>query len=343
MATMDVFKGDAFSTTSLTAAVDKLGYVPQFLGSVPGLFVPPPLGQPRTPEVWIESRANGPALIQTSPRGSALTSKSGDLRSARPFKTSRLAEGSRITASELMGIRAFGTETELKQVQTEVARRQMLIGNDFELTKENMRLGAVQGLTADADGSTIYAWDTEFGEVIPAEVDFDLDAATPAAGILRTRCTTAVRSMTRALKGLGGNGVSFMALCSDTFWDLLIAHTEVRQTYLNYAAAASLRDPVAWETFYFGGITWTNYRGTDDNSTVAVPTNKAKFFPVGAGIFQEVYAPGESFEMLGAPGQANYSMIIPDLQRDMYADVEMYSYPLMVCTVPSALYRARMT
>jgi hypothetical protein len=42
---------------------------------------------------------------------------------------------------------------------------------------ENMRLGAVQGLLADADGTTIYNWATEFGQTIPAEVDFDLDAA----------------------------------------------------------------------------------------------------------------------------------------------------------------------
>jgi hypothetical protein len=49
MLTMDVFKQDAFSATSLTAAVDKVGYVPGFLGLLPDLFVPPPLGQPARP------------------------------------------------------------------------------------------------------------------------------------------------------------------------------------------------------------------------------------------------------------------------------------------------------
>jgi hypothetical protein len=343
MITMDVFKGDAFQATSMTAAVEKVGYVPNFLGSVAGLFVPPPLGQPRTEAVWIESRGTDAALIQTSPRGAPPKQQGGDRAEARPFKTSRLANSSRITASELQGIRQFGSETELKQLQTEIARRQSLIKSNFDLTKENMRLGAVQGIVKDADGSTIYDWATEFGQTIPAEVDFDLDNANPASGVLRQKCTVAVRSMTRGLKGLGGNSVRFMAICGDDFWDNLIAHPEVRQTYLNYQAAAALRDPVAWESFNFGGITWTNYRGTDDGSTVAVPAAKAKFFPVGAGIFQECYSPAEPFGFVNTPGLPTYSWVVTDRDRDMWADVEMYSYPLFVCTMPQALYRAKYT
>lgn len=344
MLTMDVFKQDAFSATSLSAAVDKIGYVPNFLDTI-GAFTPPPLGQPRTPDIWIESRGTEAALIQTSNRGATPAQKGGDDagRNAKNFRTVRLAQASRITPDLLQSIRLFGSETELKQLQTEIARRQFLIRRDFELTLENMRLGAVQGLLADADGSTLYNWATEFSQNIPTEVDFDLDNASPASGILRTRCTTAVRSITRGLKGLGGNAVKIWAICGDEFWDLLIAHPEVRATYLSYAAAAALRDPVAWEVFNFGGITWTNYRGTDDTTTVAVGSTKAKFFPTGAGIFQMAFAPAERFGFVNTPGQQNYSWIVLDDDRDMFADVEMYSYPLAVCTMPQALYRAKMT
>lgn len=340
MLSMDVFKQDAFSSTSLTAVVDKVGYVPGFLGSMPGLFEPVPV---RTEAVWIESRGTEAALIQTSPRGAPPKQKGGDRREARPFKTGRLALGSRIMASELAFIREHGSETEVKQLMTEIARRQFLLKRDHDLTLENMRLGAIQGLTADADGTTIYDWATEFGQAIPAEVDFDLDNANPAAGALRTKCTAVVRSITRGLKGLGGATVRIGSICGDDFWDLLIAHPEVRQTYLNYQAAAALRDPVAWESFVFGGITFTNYRGTDDGSTVAVPATKAKFFPIGAGIFQWAQSPGEKFADLGTLGQPFYSGIVTDKDRDAWADVEVYSYPLMVCTMPQALHRAKMT
>jgi hypothetical protein len=340
MLTMDVFKQDAFSATSLTAFVDKMGYTPQFLFTMQGLFVPTPI---RTTAVFIEERSNDAALIQTTPRGAPPPQKGGDLRTVRAFSTRRVAQKSRITADELQNIRAPGSETELKSLEQEVRRRQAKMQGDVDLTMENLCLGAVQGLVADADGSTIYDWAAEFSQAIPGEVDFDLDNASPAAGVLRKRCTAAVRSITRSLKGLGGNGVRVMALCGDDFWDNLIAHQEVRQTYLNYAAAATLRDPVAWEVFNFGGITWTNYRGTDDGTTVAVGAAKAKFFPVNAGIFQMAYAPAETFDFVNTLGQPRYSWIVTDKDRNAWADVEMYSYPLPVCTMPSALYQARYT
>ena len=53
------------------------------------------------------------------------------------------------------------------------------------------------------------------------------------------------------------------------------------------------------------------------------------------------YAPGEKFEYLGELGQEEYAMIVRDVQRDMWADVESYSYPLPVCTVPQALGSGR--
>lgn len=340
MLTMDVFKQDAFSSTSLTASINKVGYVPGFLGSIPGLFEPKPV---RSEAIWIESRGTEAALIQTSPRGAPPEQKGGRRAEARPFKTTRLALSSRIMASELLGIRDFGSETAVKQLQTEVADRQFLLKRDHDLTFENMRLGAIQGIVKDANGDTIYDWATEFGQTIPAEIDFDLDNANPASGALRKLCTAIVRSVTRGLKGLGGNNVKVMAVVGDEFWDLLTAHPEVVKTYLNYQAAAALREPLAWETFNFGGITWTNYRGTDDNSKVAVPSTKAKFFPVGAGIFQWAMAPGERFADLGTLGKPFYSAIVIDKDRDAWADVEAYSYPLFVCTMPQALHRGKMT
>lgn len=340
MATLDIFNSDPFKTTSLLTAVDRMDYVPGLLGSIPGLFDRAPV---RTEAIWIEERDQAPALIQTSNRGEAPDSKGDSNRTARPFSTRRLALKSRVTASELAFIRSFGSETEVKQVQAEVARRQMILMRDHDLTFENLRLSCIQGTVTDADGSTIYNWATEFGQTIPAEVDFDLDNASPASGVLRKKCTTAVRSMKRALKGLGGNNVRIYAMCGDTFWDDLIAHSEVRETYLNQAAASQLRQDVAWERFSFAGITFINYRGTDDNSTVAVGATKAKFFPAGAGIFKWAMSPGERFEHIGQLGRMFYPGIVTDKDRNSWADVELYSYPLPVCTMPSALYRARNT
>lgn len=54
-------------------------------------------------------------------------------------------------------------------------------------------------------------------------------------------------------------------------------------------------------------------------------------------------SPGEAFSMVNTPGQPFYAMVIPDDERDMYADVEVYSYPLFICQRPGMLLRAKRT
>ena len=258
----------------------------------------------------------------------------------------RIAVADRVTAEQIQNIRAFGRESELQMVVNEVNRRQFLLRRDVELTAENMRLGAVQGIVVDADGSTqLFDWPTLLSQTIPTEIDFDLDAASPASGVLRKSCNTVKRSILRKLKGLGGNQVSIVGLCGDNFWDDFTAHKEVRETFLQWSAAQDLRNEVGnvFSTFRFGEIDFANYRSTDDESTVSIGTDKCKFFPRGAGIFQVAYSPAETFDFVNTPGQPLYAMMIPDRDRNAWMDIELYSYPLHVCTMPSALHQARRT
>lgn len=340
MLTMDVFNGDAFKATSLSTAVDKLGYVPGYLGSLPGLVVPTPI---RTTSVWIEERAFAPALIKTSPRGAPPSQVGGDKRDARQFKTVRLAEGSRITSEELEGIRAFGSETELKQLQEEISRRQAKIKADHEMTREHMRLGMVQGKVLDADGSVIYDWFDEFEQEEADAIIFDLASVSAKDGDILTKANGVRRDMLRSLQGVGGSGVSIHALCGDEFFDAFTTSAEVRDTYKFSMKATDLQNDVggAFESFRYGKIIWHNYRGSDDKSQVAVPDDEVKFFPVGAGIFPWAQAPAEGFGFNNTLGQETYSWIVRDLQRDQWADVEVNSYPLPVCTMPQALRSGR--
>jgi hypothetical protein len=343
MATLDVFNSDAFSTISLTAAIEKVPGLPTMLGDM-GIFETVPV---RTTTVMIEERSGTLSLVQTDARGNPPKERASELRTARSFATARLSQADILYAHELQNIRAFGSETETMAVQAELARRTVGptgIAKNLDLTEENMRLGAIQGLFADADGSTLYNWYTELGVSQDAEIDFDLDNASPASGAVRKLCAQVVRQMVRNAQGAWTPGTSVVGLCGDTFWDQLIAHKEVRETYLNQAAAAELRGPSAWEQLSFGGIRFVNYRGTDDNSTVAIPLTKCKFFPVGApGVFQVAYSPGESFEWVNTPGRPRYMNTIVDRDRNAWVRVEMYSYPLYYCTRPKMLQRARNT
>ncbi|ATQ67813.1 MULTISPECIES: major capsid protein [Methylosinus] len=339
MPIMDVFLGDAFTARSLTTAIDRYSYVPGFLETIPGLFEDRAV---RTPEIFIEERDFAPALIQTSPRGAPPHQESGDKRKVRAFSSTRIADSSRVWAHEIQGIRPFGQEVGLKDLQMEIGRRQMKIKNNFALTKENMRFGCVTGVVVDADGSTIYSWFDEFGVSAPTETVFDFSSAATEGDIIKA-CNAKRRSMVRSLKGLGGANVTIHALCGDDFWDAFVTSAEVRKTYQYAMAAKDLQNDVggAWESFRFGKIMWHNYRGTDDQTTLAVGAKKAKFFPAGAGIFQVAKAPAERFEFVNTPGLDEYSWVVPDKDRDSWADVEVYSYPLHVCTMPQALDAAK--
>lgn len=341
MASMDIFNSSAFSMTSLTGAVNKVGYKAQLLGSL-NIFEPMPV---RTRSVFVDRRDNRLTLIPSSPIGAPPKELITDPRNAVPLKTTRLAEGFTLYAEEVQGIRAFGTETEFAQVQTEYLRRMASVRDDMDLTHEYHRLGALQGLLLDADGTTvIYDYFTEFGVTEAAAIDFDLDNASPATGAVRMKCAEVIRGMARSAGGAFTPATTVHALAGDAFYDALVSHPEVEKTYLNWAAAADLRQDRSFQSFTYGGITWHNYRGTDDNSTVAIDTDEAKFFPVGArDVFKKAMAPAEFGPYVNTLGQDTYAMNIPDRDRQAWTRGELYSYPLYFVQRPDVLRKATRT
>lgn len=336
MADMTIFLNDAFRAATLTTALQRRPHKPGFLGAQ-NLFEPKPV---RTVTVAVESKNGTLSLIQTSERGAPLEQASAGKRDIRDFRTVRIAKGDTLHAHEIEGIRAYGTTSELLQVQQEVATRLASLQDDVDMTLEHMMLGAIQGIVLDADGSTVLRnWYTEFGISPPSEVNF---ALTTDATDVRGKCTGVVRAMQRAAQGGWLPGTQVHALAGDNFFDKLITHPLVRDTYLGQQEAAELRKGVAFDSVYFGGITFHNYRGSDDNSTVAVPVDKCKFYPVGGkDVFQVAWSPAETFDFVNTPGQPSYAMLVPDRDRNAWIKPEVYSYPLHICTRPAMLQSAK--
>jgi hypothetical protein len=342
MITLDIFNQDAFSTTELTDFIKRQDFIPSTLRDM-SLFQPQPI---RTTDFWVELKNGEIALIPTSERGAPRFENAKQKRSAVSFQTVRLLKGDTITASELQNIRAEGEAEKLKEVQSEVTDRFDTIAGDMDLTEENLFLGAIQGILVDADGVTVLEnFFTKFGITQATEVDFDLDNATPASGALLKVCTGIQRAMQRAGKGAFLPTTEIVAFVGDAFWDDLVAHPEVKGAYNNWVASAAFsNDKKAFGEFYWGGIYWKNYRGTDDNSTVSIATDEAKFFPRGARkVFKVAYSPAETFEFVNTRGMARYARVIPDLVRNEKADVELSSYLLPYCARPEMLLSGRRT
>lgn len=358
---MDIFNDDAFSSVEMTSAIEDFDFAPGLIGSM-GLFEFEPIS---TEMVSVERRGNELAIIQTSERGEPLD-EADDLgkRNIRAFQTRRIAKGRTVRAAEIQNLRAFGRETELETAIKYIGRRQRRLITDVEATWESQMLGAVQGVVLDADSTVIIDWFAEWGLAKPAEINFALTTDTTEVEVL---CRQVQRTMIRASKGKWAPGTRIIGLCGDSFFDKLTTHKSVKDVKLAGAAQAaqllasfgvateSMPGTGSFAMFQLGGITFINYRSTDDfddaaadagtaqgTAMLGIPSTKCKFFPAGApGLFQETYSPLESFEMANTEGRKLYSMLIRDEKRDFWVRPEVYSYPLYICTSPEMLLSAK--
>jgi Phage major capsid protein E len=355
---LNVFRNDAFTSVTLTEAVERNPYKPDGLGNL-RLFEPKPI---RTKALAVEQRQGRLVIIPTSARGAPPTERITEKRQARYFEAPRIATADTVYASELMDVREFGTESVMMQVQAEVARRlngPTGLTSNIEYTWERHRLGAIQGLLLDADGTVLFNWFEEFGIDQPVEIGFNLAQANPPDGVLRTTCNQVVRGMTRAGQGAFTGRTKIVGLCGDDFWDFLVNHPDVTKTYYNWLQAAELRQGTAFRgtgddanpfsanasmltPMLFGDIYWINYRGSDDLVSVAIPSDRVKFFPQGGNdVFTVAWAPSDTAQWINKPGKPTYVLPIMDRDRQKWWRMEVESYPLHICTRPEVLFSGR--
>lgn len=336
MSILNIFRNDAFSEISLTSQVERIPHLPQTLGEM-DIFTPNPI---RTTALAVEERNGVLSIVPLSQRGQPTNAeRNTERRKMRYFDVPRIFKGDTIHSHELQGIREFGQETVLMQLQTEVARR--LAGptgilSHLDYTEEYQRLAAVQGKLLDADGSVWYDWFDEFEFNAAAEIAFNLDANIEYS--LRPIINQMTRGMARSAQGAFTTETSVVGLCGDSFYDKFTTHIDVEKTYKNWSDAKELRDGGAFGNFPFAGVEWVNYRGSDNNTDIKIPDDKVKFFPKNApGVFEKAMAPGESFEWINTPGKERYVVPIFDRDRNSWWRMEAYEYPLFICKRPEVL------
>lgn len=336
---MAVFGGDAFTQASMLRGIQKRTYIPQGLDAIMG-FQPVPVS---TDTVYIGQQSITQGTIQTTLRGAPIEMREKPGRNYRPILIPRLAHGIQLFAHELANMTPWEDETEEELVATRIAELQELIIGDLSLTEESMRAGALNGVILDKDGSTIVNYFDLFGITQPSAIDLQLDDPDRTLGeIQKDIGSLIVIPLTQGIGSGNAQMVPIRAVAGDDFWFALTGHPAIHQTYLNYSAAAQLRDGQVWETFNFGGVVWYHYRGTDDNTTIKIPSNSAKIFPYGVpGMFQHVMGPANEFlNLLGQRGRRYVPFLIRDLQRDQWAQPEIYAYPLFVNARPDLVLTA---
>ena len=327
---LDVFKKDAFSTLSLTTAINKLPFKPGRLGEM-GLFKK---SGKTTTQIGIEEKQGKLSLLPTASRGTMPTVNSSATRKVIAFTVPHIPANDTVLAEEVQNIRAFGEEDVVEVVADVVNEKLATLRSFHEVTHEYHRIGAIQGQVKDADGSTVLLnLFTTFG-ITETVVDFDFTAGVQD---MKKKALEVIRLMETALGAETYDHIH--AFCGDGFFDAFISHETVKDAFARYQDNVFAREVAPQRRgFTFADIVWENYRGKI-GTVDFIPTNECRFVPVGTqNIFQEYYAPANFMETVNTVGKPIYAK--QELMKfDIGVELHTQSNPLIICTRPQVLIK----
>lgn len=328
MAMLNIFEDDAFSVTSLSAALVRQPVVPSRLQQL-GWFNESGIN---TLSMAMEEISGRVQLVPSAPRGAPGKQIHGSKRKLMDVRAVHLPQSASISADEVQGIRAFGSETEVQAVQNVVLQRaaQARINND--VTMEWMRAGAVKGIVVDADGTT-QLWNM-YDIMGVSKVTFDMALSSSTTDV-RKKTVQLSRLMSDTLGGTAPfNGIH--VLCGKDFMDALAGHPDVQERWRLYQDGAKNREDYR-NAFSFGnGIVFEEFY-YNVNGASLIADNKAHAVPMGIpSLFQTKFAPANYMETVNTMGLPYY-IKQERMPMDKGIELEVQSNPLVICTLPEAI------
>lgn len=329
---LDIFNNNAFSVVELSQAIN---IVPNKYGRLQEMNLMP--GKPvRTTTIYIENNNGVLTLLPSKPRGADGSKGANGKRTLLSFVVPHFPHEDVIKAEDVQGVRSFGTEDQMQTVQDVVNDKLITMRSKHDITLEFLRMGALNGLILDADGSTLYNLYTEFG-ITEEVVNFDFAGVPNVEG----SCRSVLRHIEDNLLGDVMTGVN--ALVSPEFFDSLTADTAVKDAYKYHASTA---DPLRQDPrkgFFHQGIMFEEYRGqasysATDGTTVTrkfIAAGEARFFPVGThNTYQTNFAPADFMESVNTLGMEVYAKQ-ERMKFDRGIDLHTQSNPLPMCARPA--------
>lgn len=313
---MDNYR-DYFTREELVRALAAAPYTPGALGAM-GIFETVPLSG-TTFAVEVETKDSG-RILTGYPRGAPRQQTTLDKRVVHTFGVSTTyGDQGNIMADEVLNGRGAGVAGARALIENRRAKLVSKLRRTIDLTHESLRLGCLLSPAS-----------TEFGTAADAVA---IAVQTDATKLRQEIFNKIILPMEAEMDGLPYG--SPVVLCSDGYWSDLIEAKSIRDTYLNYQAAAELRGAVV-EEFVFGGVTWRRYRGT---GAVKIPANEARAVPTGVpDTFWQLFAPNDTVESVGAGalGQPYYmgSSELKDSQGVKGWEVSIASHARVLCGRP---------
>lgn len=332
---LDIFKSRLFETTTLTASINDQQYVPTYINDL-GIFEEQGVS---TTSVVIERQGSIISVLPTTARGAPGKPIQGDKRKGIPLLIPHVKATAQLQADEVQNVRAFGSNDQLAGVAEKRDEKTRKISTSLDLTLEYHRLGCIQGLVLDADGSVILDIFDAMGIEELAEVEIDpsvtYDPNNPVkAGAIRQKLRGMKRETVVALGGIKPKG--WLCLAGNDLYDQVADAPEVRATYLAQQEATDLRGDADLESFKYGGITFVNYVGAGD---VSIDDEVGRVIPLGVpGLFRTDFGPADYLEAVNTNGLPKYLKAVMDPSGyNRFIEMEGQMNDLNYCTHPQSL------
>lgn len=253
-----------------------------------------------------------------------------------------------ITPEDIQNHRMPGT-ADMAETLANVRQNKFEDGRlSVDQTQEYMMIQALKGITTTPDGSELVNMFTLFGIAQPT-MDFQLDVETTEVYNKVSELKRAVQSNIRSGSVIQGLDV----ICSETFFDALVSHANVKEAYMNWSSNSRYREEFSsyfsWgisDVFVYNGVRFITYPASfnlpDGTSEDAIEAGFAQVVPRARGLFRGYYGPSDKLTGANQPGRELFAFEYRD-QRDENHEIEFETAPLMFSTKPQVLYKLSIT
>lgn len=331
MATLDIFNNDAFSVSRLTETIIDIPRVPTQLGDE-GMFAQYGID---TLTMMLERKGDSINLVPTAPRGGVKQPVGLTGRKLIPIAAVHLPQGGTVMADEVQGVRAFGSETEVEQVQAKVREKLANMKANLDLTLEYQRVGALKGVVYDADGSTVL-WDiySIFGMTQVTHY-FDIAAANSASD-LKQKCINLKRAIRNKLGGRTFSGVGVR--CSEGWFDKFTSHNNMKAAWDKWQDGRYLREDQSEADFVYAGVTFRIYSGGTSAGDF-IEDGYGYAYPMGVPrMFHQAFAPANYMETVNTNGLPYYAKM-ERMKFDVGMEMESQSNPITFNSLPECVIK----
>ncbi|TKF76641.1 major capsid protein [Vibrio kanaloae] len=326
MELQQALESEKFTVSNLTASINNITMPPMRIAEL-GIFEERGI---RTTTMSVEFKDGEIIIVPEKERGADGTHTEDRERKLFTFTAVHLPLEASIYADDIQNVRAFGSESELEQLDTLISDKQEDHRMSLDATIEYFRAGALTGKVLGAKGNTIVDLHATFG-ITPSQVTNEIDFTKP----LRSQILKAKTDSKKNQKGVKGR--RYHALCSESYFAKLMDNEDFVKAFERAQEGAALRNDVSggveWQ-----GVTWEQYED-DINGKLIIPEGEARLFPTDKPkLFLTRFAPANYSETVNTIGLPYYSKSEPK-RMGKGVDIESQSNVINICTNPLAVRR----